>query len=138
IMLLELQFADMFGLASFAASYALLAAIPAPNFMVVAEAGFSTCRLSALMAAAGVATGAMVLAALISAGADPFYHLEAVRIGATLAFFAFTCWLGARAFSRALHETAVAPRPHHWAPHRLFLIGVATALCNPASAAFFA
>lgn len=137
-MLLEPLNGDLISLASFAASYAVMAAIPGPNFMVVAEAGFSSCKSSALMAAAGVATGAMLLASIIATGAGPLYQIETIRIGATLAFCAFVFWLSSRAFTRATNRKTVAPHAHKLRPHRFFLLGAATALCNPASAAFFA
>ncbi|WP_287119562.1 hypothetical protein [Mesorhizobium sp.] len=75
--MLETGHAVAAGLFPFATSYALLAMLPGANFAVVAQAGLTASRATALSAAAGIALGASSLAmggALIAIGFAALSH----------------------------------------------------------------
>ncbi|MDI6028193.1 LysE family transporter [Corticibacterium sp. UT-5YL-CI-8] len=121
----------------FALSYALLAMLPGPNFAVVAQAGLTSCRNTALAAAIGIALGASLLSGVIagSAGALPLSpagaHLAAVLYGV------FLLWLGARAIDRAIRPSALLARETRIPATGYFRLAFMTAMANPASALFF-
>ncbi|MEI4485014.1 LysE family transporter [Frigidibacter sp. MR17.14] len=126
---------------SFTLTYALLAILPGPNFVVVSRAAWSGSRMSSLATALGVALGAaaLALAAGLAFGpalaADPGGHLSPALRAAAIGFAALLALMGLR----LLHEV-VAPRdrPDGRPPRGGFVNGLATAASNPLSAGFFA
>ncbi|SIT57154.1 Lysine exporter protein (LYSE/YGGA) (fragment) [Mesorhizobium prunaredense] len=70
--MLETGHAVAAGLFPFAISYALLAMLPGANFAVVALAGLTASRTTALSAAAGIALGASSLAMVVATGAAAY------------------------------------------------------------------
>ncbi|PAQ05760.1 LysE family transporter [Mesorhizobium temperatum] len=136
--MLETGHAVAAGLFPFAISYALLAMLPGANFAVVAQAGLTASRATALSAAAGIALGASSLAAVVATGAGALppggiaHQMAASLYGAVLVF------IGWNSMRRALSiETGVnEPKPVPIA--RYFRLGFVTAVANPATALFFA
>ncbi|PDQ22458.1 lysine transporter LysE [Mesorhizobium sanjuanii] len=126
------------GLFPFAISYALVAMLPGANFAVVAQAGLTASRPTALSAAAGVALGASSLAAVVATGAGVLppggiaHQLAASLYGAMLVF------IGWNSMRRALSIRAGAIEPKPAPIVRHFRLGFVTAVANPATALFFA
>ncbi|WP_287307387.1 LysE family transporter [Mesorhizobium sp.] len=90
--MLETGHAVAAGLFPFAISYALLAMLPGANFAVVAQAGLTASRATALSAAAGIALGASSLAMVVATGAAALppggiaHQIAASLYGAMLVF----------------------------------------------------
>jgi threonine/homoserine/homoserine lactone efflux protein len=127
-------------LLAFATTYMLLAVLPGPNFLVVAQASLSPRPRAGILAAAGIAAGAGFLALLtlsLAARLAP----DPVLAAAGHAGFALLLLLaGGRTLARLARPvlSAAAPLP----PARpagggVFLLAFATAAANPLSAAFF-
>lgn len=124
-------------LVPFAMSYALLAMLPGPNFAVVAQAGLTSCRNTALAAAIGIALGASLLSGVIagSAGALPLGPTGA-RL-ATVLYGVFLLGLAARAIDRAIRPATELARQTRLPATGYFRLAFITATANPASALFF-
>ncbi|MET3581187.1 threonine/homoserine/homoserine lactone efflux protein [Mesorhizobium robiniae] len=126
------------GLFPFAISYALLAMVPGANFAVVAQAGLTGSRATALSAAAGIALGASSLAAVVATGAGALppggiaHQMAASLYGAMLVF------IGWNSMRRALSIKTGADEPKPVAIVRYFRLSFITAAANPATALFFA
>ncbi|RUU94957.1 lysine transporter LysE, partial [Mesorhizobium sp. M6A.T.Cr.TU.017.01.1.1] len=109
--MLETGHAVAAGLFPFAISYALLAMLPGANFAVVAQAGLTASRATALSAAAGIALGASSLAAIVATGASALppggiaHQMAASLYGAMLVF------IGWNSMRRALSIKAGANAP---------------------------
>ncbi|CAH2406316.1 LysE family transporter [Mesorhizobium ventifaucium] len=122
----------------FAISYALLAMLPGANFAVVAQAGLTASRATALSAAAGIAVGASSLAVVVVTGAAALppgsiaHQMAASLYGAMLVF------IGWNSMRRALSITIGANEPKPLPIVRYFRLGFITAAANPATALFFA
>lgn len=120
----------------FAMSYFLLAIIPGPNLLVVADAGARSDRTSAICAAFGVATGACCLSAVMSAGSVVIVGGSALREVLALLFGSYLMSLAFRSWGRAwavrrLPDLRVA------APTRSsFRLAFLTAVANPTTAIF--
>lgn len=124
-------------LVAFASAYALVAVLPGPNLFVVAAASQMSGRVGGLKAAAGVALGASLLAAVSGLAAMRTGLAGAPVAGAaTLVFGLLLSAIG----WRVLAASFVVRRPV--ARRRMgagsLLLGFATALANPISAGFFA
>lgn len=121
---------------AFASAYALVAVLPGPNLFVVAAASQMSGRLGGLKAAAGVALGASLLAALsvLAATRSGLAGLPATGL-ATLLFGLLLSAIG----WRVLAASFVARRPARPGPLGAgsLLTGFATAIANPISAGFF-
>lgn len=125
------------GLLPFAASYALLAMLPGPNFAVVAQASMTQCRNAALLSALGIAAGAGLLAGLVAGGAAGIAPGPVAARVVSALYGAFLFWLGVKALRSALLPTR--PRGAYLGPvvRRPFRLAFLTAIANPASMAFF-
>ncbi|RWP61766.1 MAG: lysine transporter LysE [Mesorhizobium sp.] len=136
--MLETGHAVAAGLFPFAFSYALLAMLPGANFAVVAQAGLTASRATALSAAAGIALGASSLAMVVATGAAALppggiaHQIAASLYGAMLVF------IGWNSMRRALSITIGADEPKPLPIVRYFRLGLFTAAANPATALFFA
>ncbi|RWO12283.1 MAG: lysine transporter LysE [Mesorhizobium sp.] len=136
--MLETGHAVAAGLFPFAISYALLAMLPGANFAVVAQAGLTASRATALSAAAGVALGASSLAMVVATGAAALppagiaHQIAASLYGAMLVF------IGWNSMRRALSITIGGDEPKPLPIIRYFRLGFVTAAANPATALFFA
>ncbi|WP_419695017.1 LysE family transporter [Mesorhizobium muleiense] len=136
--MLETGHAVAAGLFPFAISYALLAMLPGANFAVVAQAGLTASRATALSAAAGIALGASSLAMVVATGAAALppggiaHQIAASLYGAMLVF------IGWNSMRRALSITIGADEPKPLPIVRYFRLGLVTAAANPATALFFA
>nr|WP_292712601.1 LysE family transporter [Mesorhizobium sp.] len=112
--------------------------LPGANFAVVAQAGLTASRATALSAAAGIALGASSLAAIVATGAGALppggiaHQMAASLYGAILVF------IGWNSMRRALSIKAGANEPKPVPIVRYFRLGFITAAANPATALFFA
>lgn len=122
-------------LAAFAASYALLAAVPGPNFLAVSHASLRG-RAAGLSTATGVACGAGLLAAIAFTGfavvALPQQAMPVLALlyGAVLLRAGLGCLRARTGDPRAGEGCAPLRRP--------FRFGFVVAALNPVSFAFFA
>lgn len=129
----------------FTGSYAAVASVPGPNFLVVSRASLQS-RRTGTAAALGVATGATLSATLtvVTLGffeqMNPVADFSQVRLVLSLAYGALLLKAGISGlidFFRTGHGAAALPgalRPDIAAAFRL---GVFTACSNPMSLAFF-
>jgi threonine/homoserine/homoserine lactone efflux protein len=126
------------GMLAFAMGYALMLAVPGPNFVVVARAALTGSPRIALAATAGVATGAALLATVASAGLSLVAHAGIVRLALTACFAAVLIAAGFSLLLRSVrNEIGIEPRHSgNGIPH--FGLGFLTAITNPVTAAFFA
>ncbi len=128
--------------ASIALSYLVLAMMPGPNFLVVARAGLSTGKRSALLAAFGVATGAGLVCAAMLNGLGVLAAEEAIRRPAVLLSAAAMAAIGGRCLLRPARKRTQARILPAWErmPPWFGAFGFAflTAASNPATALFFA
>ncbi|WP_287218562.1 LysE family transporter [Mesorhizobium sp.] len=112
--------------------------LPGANFAVVAQAGLTASRATALSAAAGIALGASSLAMVVATGAAALppggiaHQIAASLYGAMLVF------IGWNSMRRALSITSGADEPKPLPIVRYFRLGFVTAATNPATALFFA
>lgn len=126
------------GLLPFAISYALVAMLPGANFAVVAQAGLTASRTTALAAAAGIALGASSLAAVVAAGTGALppggiaHQMAASLYGAMLVFIGWNSMRRALSINIGVSEPKPVPITRH------FRLGFVTAVANPATALFFA
>lgn len=122
-------------LAAFALSYAMLAAVPGPNFLAVSHASLGG-RAAGLSTATGVACGASLLAAIAFAGfavvvlPPQAVPLLALVYGAVLLRAGLGCIRPPAGNPRAAAGCASRRRP--------FRFGFVVAALNPVSFAFFA
>lgn len=126
---------DGLSLAAFALSYAMLAAVPGPNFLAVSHASLAG-RAAGLSTATGVACGASLLAAIAFAGfavivlPPQAIPVLALIYGAVLLRAGLGCIRPRAGNLRASRGCAPLRRP--------FRFGFAVAALNPVSFAFFA
>ncbi|TIO09699.1 LysE family transporter [Mesorhizobium sp.] len=136
--MLETGHAVAAGLFPFAISYALVAMLPGANFAVVAQAGLTASRATALSAAAGIALGATSLAAVVATGAGALLSGGiAHQMGASL-YGAMLVFIGWNSMRRALSIKTGVTEPKPVPIIRYFRLGFVTAVANPATALFFA
>ncbi|KQZ15245.1 hypothetical protein ASD44_15160 [Mesorhizobium sp. Root554] len=132
----DIQSAHASGMLAFAGSYATLAMIPGPNFVIVARASLAGSRMAAVTTAGGVAAGASLLALLAASSCAVLFTNASFHFFATIIFAAMLLAGGARLIGSTMREAEIpAPRPVR-EPH--FGLGFLTALTNPLSAVFFA
>lgn len=121
----------------------LLGAIsPGPSFLLVCHTSVSGTRRDGLMAAAGLATGSAILAALTLLGLKTvFGHAARVDFflqllgGGYLVFLGCRLWMTAAEPMAGLESGAAAARPLLQTP---FLAGLTTQLTNPKTALTYA
>lgn len=140
-----MQFLSLPGLAApaspvfaFALSYALLAMLPGPNFLVVLRAGLLGSRRESLITALGVATGAAALAFLAATVLRVLLQDGHPPIVLNLLFGGMLVFMGARMAMAAtgLRTGPAREVPRIAVPHAA--LGFVTALANPVTATFFA
>ncbi len=126
-------------LLAFATTYMMLAALPGPNFLVVAQASLSPRPRAGILAAAGIATGAGLLALLTLSLASRLGPDPAMALAAQAGFAGLLLLVGGRALMRLARpaSSAASPRAPTAARRGVFVLAFATAAANPVSAAFF-
>lgn len=120
-------------LAAFAASYAMLAAVPGPNFLAVSHASLGG-RAAGLSTATGVACGAGLLAAIAFTG---FAFIALPPQAVTLLALVYGAVL-LRAGLGCIRARAAAPASGCLPLRRPFRFGFVVAALNPVSFVFFA
>ncbi|WP_245267642.1 LysE family transporter [Mesorhizobium sp. WSM1293] len=126
------------GLFPFAVSYSLVAMLPGANFAVVAQAGLTASRATALSAAAGIALGASSLAAVVATGVGSLPHEGIAHQIAASLYGALLVLIGWNSMRRAWSIKTGPDEPKPVANVRHFRLGFVTAVANPATAIFFA
>lgn len=121
----------------FILAYALVLAVPGPNFAVVARASLGASRGAALAAAIGVAAGASLLSAVAVLGQTALDQESPFRHAAHLVFAALLLITGWRAVARALVGPLRLDQSRKTFKPNYFGLGLVTAVANPMSAAFF-
>lgn len=122
----------------FATSYLAIIAVPGPNFAMVVDSSLHESRRGALSVAAGIASGAAMLALIASSG---FLSIVRNEVWHSLAQTSFTLTLGvigARALLRSVRTGAVPRSSRPGRASRSFLVALMTAVTNPLTAVFFA
>lgn len=126
-------------LAAFAAVHLLVAASPGPAFLAVSRTAIATSRSAGVIAAAAMATGALIWAIGTLLGLHVLFAkapwlYDALRLGGA----AYLIYLGLgmlrAAWRGGAAETQAAAAP---AGHRTFLRCLAVQLSNPKAAVFF-
>ena len=115
-------------------SYLPVAAAPGPNFVIVSRAGMAASPAAALRAAAGVALGAGLLAALAASGSGLLPRDGPLAVATQIAFAALLLRFAVRVLYRAWTGTTEAADTLLDARH--FRCGFLTAASNPVTAGF--
>jgi threonine/homoserine/homoserine lactone efflux protein len=137
-------------LGSFASAYLIIMAVPGPNFAMVIQSSVHGSLRGALSTAAGLATGASLLAGLAFAGLLSVGRSEAWQGLAHAAFALTLVMIGIRALRRSMRASAPplsseaslsSKASLSWKASRAsrsFFTAFVTAVANPLTAVFFA
>jgi len=137
-------------LGSFASAYLIIMAVPGPNFAMVVQSSVHGSLRGALSAAAGLATGASLLAGLAFAGLLSAGRDEAWQGVAHAAFALTLVLIGTRALRRSMRrsvtslsseatlssEASLSSKASRASTN--FFTALVTAVANPLTAIFFA
>lgn len=119
-----------------AGAYALVAALPGANFLVVSQVSLTERRCHAVLSATGVAVGAATLSGFALSAGQALASVDAMLWALNLCFILVLGYMGASLLWCSVLAPNM-PAPSAISGLSCFRIGLVTAATNPITAAFF-
>ncbi|MCW6509068.1 hypothetical protein [Lichenifustis flavocetrariae] len=125
-------------LTQFAIAYGCMLVIPGPNAIVVLQSSGERSALKPITAAAGVATGATLAAAVAASSAAALPQGAGIRIAGSVLVATIMFRAALRLYAFARSKPVLREPPAHRSCVEPFLLGLAAAALHPLSVPYFA